>query len=48
LADSQSGDDPTSDWIDCPEKWDRTLFIANASSNLNKKMVALTLPIVIY
>lgn len=37
LAHSQSDDDLTSDWIDHPEKWDRTLFIANASSYLNKK-----------
>lgn len=37
LAHSQSDDDPTSDWIDRPEKWDRALFIANAGSYLNKK-----------
>jgi hypothetical protein len=37
LIHSQLDDDPTSDWIDHPEKWNRTLFIANAGSYLNKK-----------
>jgi phage terminase small subunit len=34
---SKSEDDPTSDWIDRPEQWDRTMFIANASNYLKKK-----------
>ncbi len=34
---SKSGVDQTSDWIDRPEKWDRTMFITNASNYLQKK-----------
>jgi hypothetical protein len=32
-----SDDDPTSDWIDRPEQWDRTMFIAKAINYLKKK-----------
>jgi len=34
---SKADDDLTSDWIDRPEKWDRTRFIAIASNYLKKK-----------
>lgn len=34
---SKSDDDLTSDWIDRPEQWDRTMFITNASNYLQKK-----------
>jgi phage terminase small subunit len=38
---SKSDDDLTSDWIDRPEQWDRTMFITNASNYLQKKNGAL-------
>jgi phage terminase small subunit len=34
---SKSDDDLTSDWIDRPEQWDRTMFVTNASNYLQKK-----------
>jgi len=33
----QPTDDPTSDWLDHPEKWDRALFIANSARYLARK-----------